>query len=168
MQDTQPKEVYGQVQNLLAGSRVKLGSKVHFQRGWKYLKRINYSKRVLRPRHAKADLDAQEAFKETSRATKSRSASVSSSQHRIGSDRSAPYWAQTNPAQSLGAHRLAWACRGTPPLPATLPLQFCASSCWTNGVDAFSNATVRADVFTIALAQFAQAIGAGSGSSWLA
>src|SRR5713226_328915 len=38
------------------------GRKVHAQRGWEYLKRLNYSKRVLRPRHAKADPAAQEAF----------------------------------------------------------------------------------------------------------
>jgi transposase len=41
------------------------GRKVHPQRGWEYLKRLNYSKRVLRPRHAKADPAAQEAFKKT-------------------------------------------------------------------------------------------------------
>ncbi len=41
--------------------------KVHPQRGWEYLKRLNYSKRVLRPRHAKADPAAQEAFKKTFR-----------------------------------------------------------------------------------------------------
>jgi len=36
---------------------------VRIRRGWEYLKRLNYSKRVLRPRHAKADPAAQEAFK---------------------------------------------------------------------------------------------------------
>ena len=41
------------------------GRKVHPQRGWEYLKRLNFSKRVLRPRHAKADPAAQEAFKKT-------------------------------------------------------------------------------------------------------
>src|SRR6266705_3974715 len=41
------------------------GRTVHPQRGWEYLKRLNYSKRVLRPRHAKADAAAQEAFKKT-------------------------------------------------------------------------------------------------------
>ncbi len=45
------------------------GRKVHPQRGWEYLKRLNYSKRVLRPRHAKADPAAQEAFKKTSRSS---------------------------------------------------------------------------------------------------
>jgi len=39
------------------------GRKVHPQRGWEYLKRLGYSKRVLRPRHAKSDAAAQEAFK---------------------------------------------------------------------------------------------------------
>ncbi len=45
------------------------GRKVPPQRGWEYLKRLNYSKRVLRPRHAKADPAAQEAFKKTSQST---------------------------------------------------------------------------------------------------
>jgi transposase len=45
------------------------GRQVHPQRGWEYLKRLNYSKRVLRPRHAKADPAAQEAFKKTSRSS---------------------------------------------------------------------------------------------------
>lgn len=43
--------------------QTRTGRKVHPQRGWEYLKRLNYSKRVLRPRHAKADPTAQEAFK---------------------------------------------------------------------------------------------------------
>jgi transposase len=42
---------------------VHTGRKVHPQRGWEYLKRLGYSKRVLRPRHAKADPAVQEAFK---------------------------------------------------------------------------------------------------------
>jgi transposase len=42
------------------------GRQVHPQRGWEYLKRLHSSKRVLRPRHAKADPALQEAFKKTS------------------------------------------------------------------------------------------------------
>ena len=45
------------------------GRKVHPQRGWEYLKRLNYSQRVLRPRHAKADPAAQEAFKKPSQSS---------------------------------------------------------------------------------------------------
>ena len=45
------------------------GRKVPPQRGWEYLKRLNYTKRVLRPRHAKADPAAQEVFKKTSRSS---------------------------------------------------------------------------------------------------
>jgi transposase len=45
------------------------GRKVHPQRGWEYLTRLNYSKRVLRPRHAKADPAAQEAFKKNFRSS---------------------------------------------------------------------------------------------------
>ncbi len=41
------------------------GRKVPPQRGWEYLKRLHYSQRVLRPRHAKADPAAQEDFKKT-------------------------------------------------------------------------------------------------------
>src|SRR5712691_8875496 len=44
---------------------VQTGRKVHPQRGWEYLKRLGYSKRLLRPRHAKADPTTQEAFKKT-------------------------------------------------------------------------------------------------------
>jgi transposase len=45
----------------------RTGRKVRPQRGWEYLKRLGYSKRVLRPRHAKADPTTQETFKKTSR-----------------------------------------------------------------------------------------------------
>jgi transposase len=38
---------------------------VHPQRGWEYLKRLGYSKRIPRPRHAQADPVTQEAFKKT-------------------------------------------------------------------------------------------------------
>ncbi|MGB8344971.1 MAG: winged helix-turn-helix domain-containing protein [Ktedonobacteraceae bacterium] len=41
------------------------GRHVPSQRGWEYLKRLGYSQRVLRPRHAKADPAAQDAFKKT-------------------------------------------------------------------------------------------------------
>jgi transposase len=41
------------------------GRQVSPQRGWEYLKRLGFSQRVLRPRHAKADAAAQDAFKKT-------------------------------------------------------------------------------------------------------
>jgi len=40
----------------------KLGRKVHVQRGWELLQRLNYRSYVPRPRHANADVAAQEAF----------------------------------------------------------------------------------------------------------
>jgi transposase len=40
----------------------KLGRKVHVQRGWEVLVRLNYRSYVPRPQHAKADQAAQEAF----------------------------------------------------------------------------------------------------------
>jgi len=43
------------------------GRSVPPQRGWEYLKRLGSSKRVLRPRHAKADAEQQAAFKKTFR-----------------------------------------------------------------------------------------------------
>lgn len=44
----------------------KIGrSHVHPQRGWDYLKRLNYSGQRPRPHHAQADEAAQEAFKKT-------------------------------------------------------------------------------------------------------
>ena len=39
------------------------GQKVHPQRGWDYLRLLGYSPQVPRPRHKKADPDAQETFK---------------------------------------------------------------------------------------------------------
>jgi transposase len=44
----------------------KTGTKTYPQRGWVYLKRLGYSLKSPRPRHKKADEEAQEAFKKTS------------------------------------------------------------------------------------------------------
>lgn len=41
----------------------KLGRRVHPPRGWELLQQLNYRSYVPRPRHAKADADAQETFK---------------------------------------------------------------------------------------------------------
>jgi transposase len=43
----------------------KLGRSVDPRRGWEYLQRLGYSTRVPRPQHAKADPEAQQAFKKT-------------------------------------------------------------------------------------------------------
>lgn len=40
---------------------------VHVQRGWEYLRRLGLSPQVPRPRHVKADLEAQEQFKKNTR-----------------------------------------------------------------------------------------------------
>jgi transposase len=40
-------------------------AKVWPQRGWDYLKRLEQSLQVPRPRHCKGDAEAQEAFKKT-------------------------------------------------------------------------------------------------------
>jgi transposase len=45
----------------------KLGRRVHPQRGWEMLRRLGWTSKVPRPRHAKADPAAQMAFKKTSR-----------------------------------------------------------------------------------------------------
>ena len=39
------------------------GRKIHAQRGWDYLKHLGFSLRIPRPRHHKADTEQQEAFK---------------------------------------------------------------------------------------------------------
>jgi transposase len=44
-----------------------LGRRVHPQRGWEALRRLGWTSKVPRPRHAKADSTAQGAFKKTSR-----------------------------------------------------------------------------------------------------
>jgi transposase len=41
----------------------KLGKPVHPQRGWDYLRLLDYTPQVPRPRHYKADMEAQETFK---------------------------------------------------------------------------------------------------------
>ncbi len=40
-----------------------VGHPVSAQRGWEYLRRLGFTPRVPRPRHAKADPAAQAAFK---------------------------------------------------------------------------------------------------------
>lgn len=44
-----------------------LGHPVHPQRGWEMLRRLGWTSKVPRPRHAKADPEAQTAFKKPSR-----------------------------------------------------------------------------------------------------
>jgi transposase len=44
----------------------QLGRPVDARRGWDYLQRLGYSSRVPRPKHAEADVAAQEAFKKSS------------------------------------------------------------------------------------------------------
>jgi transposase len=44
-----------------------LGRRVHPQRGWETLRRLGWTSKVPRPRHVKADLTAQTAFKKPSR-----------------------------------------------------------------------------------------------------
>src|SRR5262245_62156411 len=43
----------------------KLGRPVRVQRGWDYLQRLKHSQQLPRPRHARADPEAQDAFKKT-------------------------------------------------------------------------------------------------------
>src|SRR3712207_1690666 len=50
-----------------------LGRHVHPQRGWETLRRLGWTSKVPRPRHAKADPTAQAAFKKTSRRSSRRS-----------------------------------------------------------------------------------------------
>jgi transposase len=44
----------------------KRGKKVNVARGWEWLKRLGFSLQTPRPRHAKADAQAQEGFKKRS------------------------------------------------------------------------------------------------------
>jgi transposase len=50
-----------------AWMRATLGPGVHPQRGWEALRRLGWTSKVPRPRHAKADPTAQAAFKKPSR-----------------------------------------------------------------------------------------------------
>ncbi len=135
------------------------GRKVHAQRGWEYLKRLNYSKRVLRPRHAKADPAAQEAFKKLPEQVNAvqqafPQATVelwTTDQHRVG----------LKPIL-----RRVWARKGSRPR-VTVQQRFQWLYVYsfvqpaTGQTEWLLRPPVRADVFTLALAQFAQAVGAG-------
>jgi transposase len=44
---------------------IRLGPRVHPQRGWAMLRRLGWTSKVPRPRHVKADPTAQAAFKKT-------------------------------------------------------------------------------------------------------
>jgi transposase len=54
-----------------------LGHRVHAQRGWETLQRLGWTSKVPRPRHAKADPQAQAAFKKLSRRPSRRSTTPS-------------------------------------------------------------------------------------------
>ena len=54
-----------------------LGHRVHAQRGWEALRRLGWTSKVPRPRHAKADPQAQAAFKKLSRRPSRRSTTPS-------------------------------------------------------------------------------------------
>jgi transposase len=51
----------------------RLGRRVYPQRGWEMLRRLGWTSKVPRPRHAKADPTAQAAFKKTSQGPSRRS-----------------------------------------------------------------------------------------------
>jgi transposase len=50
-----------------------LGRRVHPQRGWEVLRRLGWTSKVPRPRHAKAEPEAQATFKKCSRPPSKRS-----------------------------------------------------------------------------------------------
>jgi transposase len=43
----------------------RIGRRVRFQRGWVYLRRLNWTLQIPRPRHVEASEEAQTAFKKT-------------------------------------------------------------------------------------------------------
>lgn len=59
--------------NVAVWIKEQTGREVHPQRGWEYLRRLNDSTRVLRPRQAKADPEEQEAFTNNVRSWETRS-----------------------------------------------------------------------------------------------
>lgn len=44
----------------------RLGRRIYAARGWEVLRRMGYTSKTPRPRHAKADVEQQQAFKKTS------------------------------------------------------------------------------------------------------
>jgi transposase len=43
----------------------QLGRRIYAARGWEVLRRLGYTSKTLRPRHAKADVEQQQIFKKT-------------------------------------------------------------------------------------------------------
>ncbi len=138
----------------------QIGRKVYPQRGWDYLKRVGFSLQMPRPRHHKADPAQQEAFKrelpeqvrQTQQAHPHAQVDLwAMDEHRIG---------------MKPVTRRAWAHKGQRPL---IRVQQRYEWLYVYGyVHPESGKSqwlllpsVNVEVFTIALAHFAQAVGAG-------
>jgi len=135
------------------------GLKVHPQRGREYLRRIRFSKRVLRPRHAKADPAAQAEFKNLPERVKELQRSFpeasvelwATDQHRVGlKPILRRVWVRKGSRPTVSVqHRFQWLYVYSFVHPASGKTEW------------FLLPTVNAQVFTLALAHFAQAVGAG-------
>ena len=140
------------------GERVK--RKIHAQRGWDYLKRIGFSLHIPRPHHHKADTDMQETFKSElpEQVKQVQQAHPQSTvdlwcmdEHRVG----------LKPVL-----RRVWARKGQRPV---VRVQHRYEWLYVYGFAHPESGdthwlllpSVNVEVFTIALEQFAQAVGAG-------
>src|SRR5919202_6226802 len=95
----------------------RLGRKVWPQRGWDYLKKLGYSARRPRPRHAKAaSPEEQAAYKKAGRGGGRASRAGAGSGGRGVGVRRAPARAEAGPAPAVGAQRAA-PDRGRAPAP---------------------------------------------------
>jgi transposase len=137
----------------------KLGRRVHPQRGRETLRRLGWTSKVPRPRHVKADPTAQIAFKKPPGGCPGPPAGLPRRKDRAVDDRSAPHRAQAGRAP-----RVEFA-GAMPPSggPASLSVGYLyafvhPSSGRTRWL---LLPTVSVAAFTLALAEFAQAVGAG-------
>jgi transposase len=138
----------------------QLGRTIHPQRGWEYLKRMGFSLQVPRPRHHKADPAQQEAFKrELPEQVQQVQQAHPAAQVEL--------WAMDEHRVGLKPIiRRVWALRGHRPI---IRVQHRYEWLYVYGfVHPESGESqwlllpsVNVEVFSIALAQFAQAVGAG-------
>lgn len=138
----------------------QIGRQIHPQRGWEYLKRMGFSLQIPRPRHHKADPIQQEAFK------RELPGQVHQIQHAHPHAR-VELWAMDEHRVGLKpVMRRAWASRGHRPVIRVQPrYEWLYVYGFLHPETGASHwlllPSANTEIFSIALAHFAQVVGAG-------
>jgi transposase len=139
----------------------QIGHAVHPQRGWEYLKKVGFSLQVPRPRHHKADPEQQEAFK------RKLPEQVQQIQHAYPHAQ-VELWAMDEHRIGLKpVIRRVWAHKGhRPVIRVQQRYEWLYVYGFAHPESGMSQwlllPSVNVEVFNIALAHFAQAVGAGA------